>query len=456
MCSSSASGGHARQGVVRGARQHDPDAHQRVGDGNEPEPAEVLARHDADVAGPPAFARAARRSSGRRRRYCRGRARPRAGRACARGARRGRRRRRRPRPARRSGTSAASRNATVAPSPSKTTSSTRWPSRTSAPEAAACRSKSSSNSARGTCQVCGVRTSGATEKSAKRSKVPSPVPKVAPHLAGNPRRAHEIRRADLFQDLVHRREQRFAHVKARESVALQEDHAPARAGQAARRRGAGGPTADHGDIELMRTRRRHGRDSSRPAQPPAISSPGGRSGGARRSDTPARPRPAAPPSSSAWAHGVLVDPGAVHVCYCHNPFRYAWTEREATLRARHPVVRPVLRRAAEPLAPVGLDRRPARGPLRRQLAPHRGPGQALLRARVDRPLPARGDRPLPAGERRGRALHGAGGADGPQADRRGRARLRRARAAAARGGRRARAAASQADRRARRSASPAA
>ena len=48
-------------------------------------------------------------------------------------------------------------------------------------------------------------------------------------------------------------------------------------------------------------------------------------------------------SSSAWAHGVLVDPGAVHVCYCHNPFRYAWTEREATLRARGPIVRPVLR-----------------------------------------------------------------------------------------------------------------
>ena len=48
-------------------------------------------------------------------------------------------------------------------------------------------------------------------------------------------------------------------------------------------------------------------------------------------------------SSSAWAHGVLVDPGAVHVCYCHNPFRYAWTEREATLQARNPVVRPALR-----------------------------------------------------------------------------------------------------------------
>ena len=49
-------------------------------------------------------------------------------------------------------------------------------------------------------------------------------------------------------------------------------------------------------------------------------------------------------SSSAWAHGVLVDPGAVHVCYCHNPFRYAWSEREATLRARSPLVR----------APLGL------------------------------------------------------------------------------------------------------
>jgi glycosyltransferase involved in cell wall biosynthesis len=48
-------------------------------------------------------------------------------------------------------------------------------------------------------------------------------------------------------------------------------------------------------------------------------------------------------SSSAWAHGVLVDPGAVHVCYCHNPFRYAWTEREATLQARNPLTRPPLR-----------------------------------------------------------------------------------------------------------------
>ncbi|HEX2409959.1 MAG TPA: glycosyltransferase [Solirubrobacteraceae bacterium] len=39
-------------------------------------------------------------------------------------------------------------------------------------------------------------------------------------------------------------------------------------------------------------------------------------------------------SSSAWAHGVIADPVAVHVCYCHNPFRYAWTEMDATVAAR--------------------------------------------------------------------------------------------------------------------------
>jgi glycosyltransferase involved in cell wall biosynthesis len=47
-------------------------------------------------------------------------------------------------------------------------------------------------------------------------------------------------------------------------------------------------------------------------------------------------------SSSAWAHGVLPSPDAVHVCYCHNPFRYAWNAREATLRAHGPVVRAAL------------------------------------------------------------------------------------------------------------------
>jgi glycosyltransferase involved in cell wall biosynthesis len=48
-------------------------------------------------------------------------------------------------------------------------------------------------------------------------------------------------------------------------------------------------------------------------------------------------------SSSAWAHGVLVDTGTVHVCYCHNPFRYAWTEREPTIAARPAPLRLPLR-----------------------------------------------------------------------------------------------------------------
>jgi glycosyltransferase involved in cell wall biosynthesis len=49
-------------------------------------------------------------------------------------------------------------------------------------------------------------------------------------------------------------------------------------------------------------------------------------------------------SSSAWAHAVLCDEGAVHVCYCHNPFRYAWNERHRTLSERSdPLTRAALR-----------------------------------------------------------------------------------------------------------------
>jgi len=47
-------------------------------------------------------------------------------------------------------------------------------------------------------------------------------------------------------------------------------------------------------------------------------------------------------SSSAWAHGVIVDEEAVHVCYCHNPFRYAWNAREETLRERGALERAAL------------------------------------------------------------------------------------------------------------------
>lgn len=48
-------------------------------------------------------------------------------------------------------------------------------------------------------------------------------------------------------------------------------------------------------------------------------------------------------SSSAWAHGVIVDPDAVHVCYCHNPFRYAWNARDETLNQRGMLQRAALR-----------------------------------------------------------------------------------------------------------------
>jgi glycosyltransferase involved in cell wall biosynthesis len=48
-------------------------------------------------------------------------------------------------------------------------------------------------------------------------------------------------------------------------------------------------------------------------------------------------------SSSAWAHGVIVDERATHLCYCYNPFRYAWNERESTLAARGPLTRAGLR-----------------------------------------------------------------------------------------------------------------
>jgi glycosyltransferase involved in cell wall biosynthesis len=49
-------------------------------------------------------------------------------------------------------------------------------------------------------------------------------------------------------------------------------------------------------------------------------------------------------SSSAWAHAVIVDQPTVHISYCHNPFRYAWNDRDQTLQAcRTPVSRAALR-----------------------------------------------------------------------------------------------------------------
>ena len=48
-------------------------------------------------------------------------------------------------------------------------------------------------------------------------------------------------------------------------------------------------------------------------------------------------------SSSAWAHAVICSEATTHVSYCHNPFRYAWNDRDVTLASRDRVSRAVLR-----------------------------------------------------------------------------------------------------------------
>lgn len=48
-------------------------------------------------------------------------------------------------------------------------------------------------------------------------------------------------------------------------------------------------------------------------------------------------------SSSAFAHRVRTGPAAVHVCYCHSPFRYAWHERSRALEEMPSLLRPALR-----------------------------------------------------------------------------------------------------------------
>lgn len=48
-------------------------------------------------------------------------------------------------------------------------------------------------------------------------------------------------------------------------------------------------------------------------------------------------------SSSAFAHGITVPEGAVHVCYCHAPFRYAWYEEARAIAEVAFPLRPVMR-----------------------------------------------------------------------------------------------------------------
>jgi glycosyltransferase involved in cell wall biosynthesis len=49
-------------------------------------------------------------------------------------------------------------------------------------------------------------------------------------------------------------------------------------------------------------------------------------------------------SSSAFAQGLRPGPEALHVCYCHSPFRYVWFEGERAMSETPAPLRPVMRR----------------------------------------------------------------------------------------------------------------
>jgi glycosyltransferase involved in cell wall biosynthesis len=59
------------------------------------------------------------------------------------------------------------------------------------------------------------------------------------------------------------------------------------------------------------------------------------------------PHPLLISSSSAFAHGITPAPGAVHVCYCHTPFRYAWFERDRARKEVRSALRPLLERSLD-------------------------------------------------------------------------------------------------------------
>jgi glycosyltransferase involved in cell wall biosynthesis len=103
-------------------------------------------------------------------------------------------------------------------------------------------------------------------------------------------------------------------------------------------------------------------------------------------------------SSSAWAHGVVVDESAAHVCYCYNPFRYAWNEREATLASRNPLTRAGLRmvfnrwRQWDWIAAQRVDRYVAISELtRRRIQRYYGRKASVLHPPVDTARFASGD-----------------------------------------------------------------
>ena len=106
-------------------------------------------------------------------------------------------------------------------------------------------------------------------------------------------------------------------------------------------------------------------------------------------------------SSSAWAHGVIPDEDAVHVCYCHNPFRYAWNARQETLAARGPVGRAALG-AVFSAGASGTGSPPSASTPTSPTRETKQARRALLRPRRDGAAPAGRGRALHARPRRAR------------------------------------------------------
>ena len=116
--------------------------------------------------------------------------------------------------------------------------------------------------------------------------------------------------------------------------------------------------------------------------------------------------------------------GAVHVCYCHAPFRYAWYEQARALGEIAPPLRPLLRLQLRRMRRWDLAASRRVDSYIANSAAHPRADQALLRPRRGDHPPAGGDPPLRARRARRRAA-GRLGDRAPQA-RAGRAWRRRA------------------------------
>lgn len=60
-------------------------------------------------------------------------------------------------------------------------------------------------------------------------------------------------------------------------------------------------------------------------------------------------------SSSAFAHGVRPPPDAIHIDYCHTPFRYLWHEQARALTEFPPQLRPIGKRLLHRMRRWDLD-----------------------------------------------------------------------------------------------------